>query len=147
MEVGMMIWGTGLLFNILHDDDLREIRRASARKQRKLQEEAEAEADQKEGKATGKEERGKGEVKVDKVYMLPKNLLFNKVLYAHYLCEWIEWSGWWMMGGLAFVPGRCFLINEIAVMFPRTIAGKKWYVEKFGEEKVAGRWAVLPGVI
>ena len=133
MEVGMMIWGTGLLFNILHDEDLREIRRASRRKQIKLQEEA-----KKEGK------KGDEEVKVEKVYMMPKNLLFQKVLYAHYLFEWMEWCGWWMMGGWGFTPGRIFVVNEIAVMLPRAIQGKRWYVENFGKEKVGGRNAVIP---
>ena len=133
MEVGMMIWGTGLLFNILHDEDLREIRRASRRKQIKLQEEA-----KKQGK------KGDEEVKVEKVYMMPKNLLFQKVLYAHYLFEWMEWCGWWMMGGWGFTPGRIFVVNEIAVMLPRAIQGKRWYVENFGKEKVGGRNAVIP---
>ena len=128
-----MIWGTGLLFNILHDEDLREIRRASKRKQIKLQEEA-----KKEGR------RGDEEVKVEKVYMMPKNLLFQKVLYAHYLFEWMEWCGWWMMGGWGFVPGRIFVVNEIAVMLPRAIQGKRWYVEKFGKDKVGNRNAVIP---
>ena len=147
MEVGMMIWGTGMLFNILHDDDLREIRRASARKQLKAQKEAEATANADVNGSEKRKRETKEEVKVDKVYMLPKNLLFSKVLYAHYLFEWIEWSGWWMMGGLRFVPGRCFLVNVVAVTLPRAIAGKKWYVEKFGEEKVKGRWVVVPGLI
>lgn len=149
MEVGLMIWGVGLLFNWLHDDDLREIRRASARKQRRMIEEEKA---KRQGGDDGDDNKGKkgedkDEVKVDKVYMLPKNLLFSKVLFAHYLFEWIEWSGWWMMGGLAFAPGRCFLVNEIAVMLPRAVAGRKWYVEKFGEEKVNGKWAIIPGLI
>ena len=33
MEIGLVIWAWGLLGNIFHDDDLREIRRAADRKQ------------------------------------------------------------------------------------------------------------------
>ncbi|VUC30195.1 unnamed protein product [Clonostachys rosea] len=31
-------------------------------------------------------------------------------------------------------------------MLPRAVSGKRWYAEKFGEEKVAKKWAVIPGV-
>ncbi|KAE9965401.1 hypothetical protein BLS_007672 [Venturia inaequalis] len=73
MEIGMVIWAWGLLANAFHDDDLREIRRASLRKQTKAAEEK--------AKAQGTTvER----VSVDKVYMIPKNGLFHYVLFAHY---------------------------------------------------------------
>lgn len=130
MEIGLVIWGWGLLANMYHDDDLREIRRAAARRQKK-------EA----------ERTGKPAASVDKVYMLPKNGLFRWVLYAHYLCEWIEWAGFWMVGGWACAPARNFLINEIATMLPRAIQGKRWYIEKFGADKVGNRKAAIPGLI
>lgn len=130
MEIGLVIWGWGLLANMYHDDDLREIRRAAARRQKK-------EA----------ERTGKPAASVDKVYMLPKNGLFRWVLYAHYLCEWIEWAGFWMVGGWACAPARSFLINEIATMLPRAIQGKRWYIEKFGADKVGNRKAAIPGLI
>jgi 3-oxo-5-alpha-steroid 4-dehydrogenase 1 len=138
IQVGMVIWGWGLLANIFHDDDLREIRRASARQQRKKAEE--------EAKASGKTV-GEAMVTVDKVYMMPKNGLFRWVLYAHYLCEWIEWAGFWMVGGLHCVPARTFLVNEISTMLPRALQGKRWYVQKFGQEKVGSRKAIIPGLI
>ncbi|KAK4907989.1 hypothetical protein LTR66_017600, partial [Elasticomyces elasticus] len=84
---------------------------------------------------------------VEKLYMLPKNGLFRYVLFPHYLCEWIEWAGFWIVGGWACVPARSFLFNEIATMLPRAVQGRRWYVEKFGAEKVGGRKAVIPGVI
>lgn len=125
-EVGMMVFGFGLLANIYHDDDLREIRRASARRQKRQQKEG---------------------GNVEKVYMMPENGLFRAIFYPHYLFEWIEWGGWWMIGGLGCVPARIFLVNEIAAMLPRALNGKKWYMENFGKEKVGGRKAIIPGIL
>jgi 3-oxo-5-alpha-steroid 4-dehydrogenase 1 len=69
------------------------------------------------------------------------------VLYAHYFCEWIEWTGFFIIGGWNCVPARSFLLNEIATMLPRALSGKRWYIEKFGEEKVANRKAIIPGLL
>jgi 3-oxo-5-alpha-steroid 4-dehydrogenase 1 len=134
IEVGLVVWGWSFLGNIFHDDDLREIRRSALRRQK-----AQAEKD---GGGAGKSVAG-----VDKLYMMPKNGLFHYVLYPHYLCEWMEWAGFWMIGGLNCVPARSFLINEIATMLPRALAGRRWYIEKFGKEKVGSRKAVIPGLI
>lgn len=130
IEVGLVIWGWGLMANIFHDDDLREIRRSALRRQK-----AQAEKENKpiEG--------------VEKLYMMPKNGLFHYVLYAHYLCEWFEWAGFWLVGGWKCVPARTFLINEIATMTPRAVQGRWWYLEKFGKEKVGNRKAVIPGLL
>jgi len=130
MEVGLIIWALGLLGNIFHDDDLREIRRAADRKQRK------------EAEKLGKSPEG-----VDKIYMLPKNGLFQYVLYAHFFCEWIEWVGFWILGGWGCHPARSFLVNEIATMLPRALQGKRWYEKRFGKDKVGSRKAVIPGLI
>lgn len=135
MELGLMIWALGFLGNIYHDDELREIRRAAARSQKKKEMEAEKSA-------------GKGEKKkVERVYMVPENGLFRWILYPHYVCEWIEWCGFWLMGGSAFVPGRNFVVNEVATMSARAISGKQWYIERFGKEKIAGRKAIIPGIL
>jgi 3-oxo-5-alpha-steroid 4-dehydrogenase 1 len=136
MELGMMIWALGFIGNVFHDDELREIRRATARNQKRRAEEAE--------KSTGK---GKGTINVDKVYLVPQNGLFWYILYPHYFCEWIEWGGFWIMGGLACTPARNFLLNEIATMLPRAVSGRKWYIEKFGKEKIGSRKAVIPGIL
>lgn len=130
IEVGLVIWGWSFLGNIFHDDDLREIRRSALRRQQ-------AQA----------EKEGKPIEGVEKLYMMPKNGLFHYVLFPHYLCEWFEWAGYWMIGGLHCVPARTFLLNEISTMLPRAVQGKQWYVEKFGKEKVGNRKAVIPGVI
>ena len=130
IEIGLVIWGWGFLGNIFHDDDLREIRRSALRRQK-----AQAEKENKpiEG--------------VEKLYMMPKNGLFNYILYPHYLCEWIEWSGFWLVGGWDCLPARNFLINEIAAMLPRALQGREWYIEKFGKEKVGNRKAIIPGLL
>lgn len=130
IEIGLVIWGWGLMGNIFHDEDLREIRRSALRRQK-------AQA--------GKE--SKPIAGVDKLYMMPKNGLFKYVLYPHYLCEWFEWAGFWLVGGRECVPAQNFLIAELATMLPRALQGKRWYIEKFGKEKVGNRKAVIPGVL
>jgi 3-oxo-5-alpha-steroid 4-dehydrogenase 1 len=130
MFIGLVIWCWGLMANIFHDDDLREIRRSALRKQVK------------EAKEKGTSVEGVG-----KIYMVPKNGLFRYVLHAHYLCEWIEWTGWWIIGGWGFHPGRNFVINEVTTMLPRALQGKRWYEKKFGKEKLEGRKAVIPGLL
>lgn len=130
IEIGLVVWGWGLLANIFHDDDLREIRRSALRRRKE-----QAARD------------GKAPESVEKLYMLPKNGLFHYVLYAHYFCEWIEWTGFWIIGGWECGPARSFLFNEVATMLPRALAGRRWYVEKFGREKVGGRKAVIPGIL
>jgi 3-oxo-5-alpha-steroid 4-dehydrogenase 1 len=130
MEVGLVIWAWGLLGNIFHDDDLREIRRAADRKQRKIA-----------------KEEGKPVEKIDKIYMLPNNGLYQYVLHAHYFCEWVEWAGFWVIGGWGCRPAMTFLVNEIATMTPRALQGKRWYVAKFGKDKVGSRKAVIPGLV
>ena len=137
MELGMMIWALGFVGNLYHDDELREIRRAVTRNQKKRAQEAE--------ESTGK---GKAEGKgVDKVYVIPKNGLFWWILYPHYVCEWIEWAGFWLMAGSGCVPARNFLLNLIATMLPRAVRGKWWYEERFGKEKLEGRKAIIPGIL
>lgn len=132
IEIGMMVFALGFLGNLYHDDELREIRRAAARDQQRR------EADQLDQKK---------KTPVEKVYMMPENGLFRLILYPHYLCEWIEWGGFWIIGGLGCVPARTFLINEIASMLPRAIRGKQWYINRFGKEKVGGRKAIIPGIL
>ena len=126
-----MVFALGLLGNIFHDEDLREIRRAAARGQ----------------KGKMEMEGGKSGGKVDKVYKVPENGLFRVVLYPHYLCEWIEWCGFWIIGGLDCIPAKNFVVNEVFAMLPRATRGKTWYIEEFGEEKIGGRKAVIPGII
>ncbi|TVY51728.1 Uncharacterized protein LSUE1_G009862, partial [Lachnellula suecica] len=64
MELGMIIWALGFFANIFHDDELREIRRVAKRNA--------------EERAGDKGEAGKS---VEKVYMIPRNGLFEFILY------------------------------------------------------------------
>lgn len=120
IEVGLMIWAVALMLNMYHDDELREIRRVAARQQRP---------------------------DVAKIYLVPQNGLFRAILFPHYVCEWIEWGGFWMVGGLSCTPARTFLINEVATMLPRAVQGKQWYIDKFGKEKIGNRRAVIPWLV
>jgi 3-oxo-5-alpha-steroid 4-dehydrogenase 1 len=136
VQLGVVIWAAGFIGNVLHDDELREIRRAAKREQREKQ---------KEGEQNG--EKKNNDEAVGKVYKLPESMLFELVLYPHFLCEWVEWAGFWLIGGLAFVPARNFLFNEIATMTPRAVTGRGWYLKTFGREKVGKRKAVIPGIL
>lgn len=132
VEIGLVIFGIGFLAGLYHDDELREIRRAAARSQ---------------ARDSIKEGKKPGDKSVAKVYMVPQNGLFRLVLYPHYLVEWIEWTGFWMIGGLGCVPARCFLLNEVAAMLPRAVNGKQWYIERFGKERIGNRKAVIPWTV
>ena len=127
--LGASVFYLGLAANYYHDDELREIRRRETARQ------------EREARATG---RAAG---VAKHYQIPRSGLFSIMLYPHYFSEWIEWTGFWIASGFSCQPAMVFVINEVAAMLPRAIKGKKWYEEKFGEEKVRGKWAVLPGIV
>jgi 3-oxo-5-alpha-steroid 4-dehydrogenase 1 len=124
--LGTAIWAAGLLGNIYHDDVLRDIRRKAVKKEEVAKE--------------------KGEKK-ERVYEIPEGGLFKLVLYAHYFCEWVEWGGFWLVGGLGCVPARVFLVNEVLTMGPRAWNGWYWYVERFGREKIGSRKAVIPWLV
>ncbi|KAI9785685.1 MAG: hypothetical protein M1839_008702 [Geoglossum umbratile] len=133
ITLGVAVWISGFVGNIYFDDKLREIRRAAARDQKRRDE---AQGYSKLGSKT-----------VDKVYMLPQGGLFDLILYPHFLCEWIEWAGYWIIGGWMCVPARSFLLNEISTMLPRALQGRRWYVQRFGKDKVGQRKAVIPGLL
>ena len=128
--VGAALWLLGLLGNWWHDEELRRIRRDEVKKRK-----AEAER-----RSEGKD------VSVGKVYVMPERGLFGHVLYAHYLCEWGEWIGFWMLAGWDCRPARNFVVNEVTSMLPRAWNGWYWYVEKFGRDKVGDRKAAIPWV-
>ena len=137
--LGISVFYLGLSGNFFHDEELREIRRRKAKAAR-VAEKEDATADRKEG---GRKE---GDGGVEKHYALPEAGFFRFMLYPHYLCEWVEWAGFWIAAGWGCVPARAFLVNEVVTMAPRAVRGKWWYIERFGEEKVGKKWAILPGV-
>lgn len=44
------------------------------------------------------------------------------------------------------LPALVFLVNNVTTMLPQARRGLKWYKQRFGEQAVAGRTAVVPGV-
>ena len=47
--------------------------------------------------------------------------------------------------GVGFpVPAVVFVVNAVTNMLPHARWGRRWYVERFGEERVEGRGAVVP---
>jgi 3-oxo-5-alpha-steroid 4-dehydrogenase 1 len=133
---GITIFYLGLAGNFFHDEELREIRRTEQRRQDRIR---------KEQQRAGTNDGGRGKA-IEKHYQIPSAGLFKYMLYPHYLLEWIEWTGFWMACGWGCVPARAFVLNEIFTMLPRAVRGKWWYVERFGEEKIGKKWAILPGV-
>ncbi|KAI1271513.1 3-oxo-5-alpha-steroid 4-dehydrogenase-domain-containing protein [Xylaria sp. FL0933] len=123
--IGLGIFYIGLAGNYFSDEELREIRRSEMKRQEKLK---------KQGKT------------IDKHYEVPQNGLFKYMLFPHYFMEWVEWTGYWIAGGAAFIPARSFLLNEFFSMLPRAVNGGKWYKEKFGEDKIKGKYVIIPGV-
>ncbi|KEY74640.1 hypothetical protein S7711_05069 [Stachybotrys chartarum IBT 7711] len=124
---GIAIFYLGLASNFFHDDELREIRRREQQRQDRLRSQGQAGS-------------------IEKHYQIPQAGLFKYMLYPHYLSEWVEWLGFWMAAGFSCVPARAFLLNEVAAMLPRAVNGKKWYAEKFGQDKISKKWAIIPGV-
>ncbi|RYP42157.1 hypothetical protein DL767_000522 [Monosporascus sp. MG133] len=124
--IGLVLFYVGLTGNYFSDEELREIRRNEMRRQEKLKE--------------------KGQRNVEKHYEVPNNGLFKYMLYPHYFMEWVEWLGFWIAAGFSCAPARCFLLNEVCAMLPRAVSGGKWYKEKFGEEKIKGKYVIIPGV-
>lgn len=127
--LGILIFYLGLSSNYFHDEELREIRRSEARRQERV-----------------RREQGGSSKGIEKHYSVPEAGLFRWILYPHYLCEWIEWTGFWIAAGWGCVPARAFLVNEVVTMVPRAVRGRRWYLERFGEDKVGKKWAILPGV-
>ncbi|KAI1393458.1 uncharacterized protein F4822DRAFT_13814 [Hypoxylon trugodes] len=85
-----------------------------------------------------------------KKYSLPEDGLFRYLVCPHYTCECVLYAS------LALVAApKDQLYNRTlvcAVLFVAVNLGvtakgtKKWYGEKFGREKVQGKWAMIPGI-
>jgi len=127
---GISLFYFGLATNYYHDDELREIRRREMARQERI------------ARKEGRDPRS-----VSKHYSVPEAGFFKYMLYPHYFVEWVEWTGFWIACGWRCAPAMMFVVNEVAAMLPRAVRGKGWYEEKFGKEKIRGRWAVIPGVI
>lgn len=130
--VGITLFLLGLAGNIWTETRLYEMRRGAAKRRAKSE--------------------GKAVVTYDKVYVIPPaEGFFKHILYPHYVLEWLEWSGYWLLGGVWGLgwgnksAAFWFLMCEFATMLPRAAVGRKWYEEKFGKRAVGGRAAAIPG--
>ncbi|KNG82817.1 3-oxo-5-alpha-steroid 4-dehydrogenase family protein [Aspergillus nomiae NRRL 13137] len=114
--------------------------------------------------------------KYSKVYVIPPAKgLFRFILYPHYVFEWLEWTGFVLVGTAVYpasgavapemslapwltpaaalaqrlrVPlplaAVVFVVNVVTSMVPQARLGMKWYLSRFGKDKIAGRGAVVP---
>jgi 3-oxo-5-alpha-steroid 4-dehydrogenase 3 len=83
-------------------------------------------------------------------YTLPEHPIFVEIVCPHYTAECLIYLS------LAFMAApRGALINKTiftVLLFCATNLGatadstKRWYEEKFGTEKVSGRWRMIPKV-
>lgn len=128
---GLALFYLGLTTNYYHDEELREIRRREQQRQARI---------------LAKQQAGAKPGSVGKHYQIPEAGLFRYMLYPHYFAEWVEWFGFYVACGFTCRPALAFVLNEVASMLPRAVNGKKWYVERFGEDKIRRKWAVIPGV-
>ncbi|KAK4941838.1 hypothetical protein LTR10_018314 [Elasticomyces elasticus] len=132
--VGLAMFNEGLWSNIQAETTLHNLRRDAAKRRAKSE--------------------GKVEVTYDKVYVIPPpEGYFKNILFPHYVWEWLEWTGYWILGGAWGLgwgyqsPALWFVIVEIATMLPRAVRQLGWYEEKFGKRAIAGRAAVIPGYL
>ena len=131
--LGLTLFFGGLTGNIIAENTLFSLRRGAAKRKAKSQ-----------GKAT---------ITYDKVYTIPPaEWIFKYMLYPHYVLEWVEWTGFWVLGGAWGLgwgnqsAAMWFVIAEISSMLPRAVDGRRWYEGKFGKKAVAGRAGALPGL-
>lgn len=81
-------------------------------------------------------------------YTFPDEGLFRHIVSAHYFCECLIYLGI----TIAAAPSGDYLNGTMAtallfvfVNLASTASGtKKWYAEKFGPEKVAAKWKIMP---
>lgn len=76
--------------------------------------------------------------------------MFRYIVCAHYTCECLIYLGLAMVAAPTGLWRNrtvwCGLIF-VAVNLGSTANGtKKWYAQKFGADKVAGRWRMIPYV-
>jgi 3-oxo-5-alpha-steroid 4-dehydrogenase 1 len=127
--MGLVMFFLGLAGNIASENELFALRRGAAKRKAKSE--------------------GKAQIIYDKVYVIPPaSGWFKYVLSPHYVLEWLEWTGYWILGGglgLGWnTPALWFLINELVTMSPRAVVSRSWYEKKFGKRAVARRGGFAP---
>ena len=88
------------------------------------------------GDGGGKGRKGGGASRKS-THKVPTGGLFDVVTAPHYLGECVEWSGFAAMTGTA--AAWAFAFWTFANLFPRAVAYKRWYREKFGDKYVIRR--------
>ncbi|RMD43136.1 hypothetical protein DV735_g2037, partial [Chaetothyriales sp. CBS 134920] len=129
--IGLGLFAAGLAGNIYAEHQLFSMRRAAAKRKARSE--------------------GKAIVTYDKVYVIPPaEGPFKRILYPHYVFEWLEWTGYWILGGALGLgwgsqsAALWFVVNEVMSMLPRAVNGKAWYEHKFGKRAVGGRAGAIP---
>lgn len=131
--IGITLFFIGLIGNIKAETKLFELRKGAAKRKARSE--------------------GKAQVTFDKVYVIPPvEGMFRTILFPHYTLEWLEWTGFWILGGAWGLgygyssPALWFVLVEIATMLPRAVSGRQWYEQKFGKRAVAGRAGAIPAL-
>ncbi|GAB0134842.1 hypothetical protein EsDP_00003197 [Epichloe bromicola] len=85
-----------------------------------------------------------------KKYTLPDEGLFKYIVCPHYTCECVIYLA---ISVMAAPPGSFFNTSVlcglvfVAVNLGATALGtKQWYAGKFGDNKVANKWRMIPGI-
>ncbi|KAG5914972.1 hypothetical protein E4U42_000218 [Claviceps africana] len=85
-----------------------------------------------------------------KKYTLPDRGLFKYIVCPHYTCECVIYLALSVMaappGNLfstTLLCGLAFVVVNLAVTASST---KQWYADKFGADKVAHKWIMIPGM-
>lgn len=83
-----------------------------------------------------------------KKYTFPDHQLFRVVVCPHYTCEILIYLAIAIVAApkgqvlnSTVLSGVGFVVSNLGVTADST---RKWYAEKFGAEKVAGRWRMVP---
>ncbi|RMZ87692.1 hypothetical protein DV736_g5084, partial [Chaetothyriales sp. CBS 134916] len=121
--LGLVVFVIGLGGNIYAEHQLFSLRRGAAKRKARSE--------------------GKAVVTYHKVYVIPPaEGVFKHILYPHYVLEWLEWAGYWILGGALGLgwgsqsAALWFIVNEVMSMLPRAVNGKTWYKQKFGKHAV-----------
>jgi len=83
-----------------------------------------------------------------KKYTIPQRFCFQWVVCPHYTCECLIYGSIAMIAApkgqilnKTILAGLGFVASNLAVTADST---RNWYIERFGIEKVAGRWRMVP---
>lgn len=85
-----------------------------------------------------------------KKYTVPLHPLFLRVLCPHYTAECVIYLSLALLAAprgemvnKTLLCGLLFVVVNLGVTAGNS---KRWYIEKFGEDSVRGRWRMIPGI-